>query len=175
MNNKKTTCCFSGHRKIENIQQYRPIVEDLIERLVINGYTDFVCGGAKGWDTFAAKIVLSEQEKFNWINLHLILPVPPAKQTYNYSPQEKADYDYNLKHAAEVKILSPHYYNGCMLKRNKVMAEMSSFCIAFYTSYKSGTFQTVKLVESCGGKVENAAKLYRVGGEKNNAEQLRLW
>ncbi len=57
---KDKTVCFSGHRKIP-IEQYEIIRERLetaITSLIHQGYCYFGTGGAIGFDTLAAEMVL---------------------------------------------------------------------------------------------------------------------
>ena len=55
-----TSACFTGHRNItesDNIQ-LKTLLDKTICALVRRGVTDFYCGGALGWDTMCANMVL---------------------------------------------------------------------------------------------------------------------
>jgi len=74
MNNH--SCCFTGHRDIPT--EARASIQKRLEAEVINlilqGVTDFYAGGALGFDTMAAIMVLSLKEDFPQIRLCLALP-----------------------------------------------------------------------------------------------------
>ena len=73
---KNRRCCFTGHRFISNehmdkIEKNLPIV---IRTLAECGITEFLSGGALGFDMIAAKAVIREREKNGDIRLVLTLP-----------------------------------------------------------------------------------------------------
>ena len=72
------TCCFTGHRKIpkEDYGVIRRITRQYVEFLAGNGVTNFLAGGAVGYDLMCALIVLSLKEKFHDIRLEIVLPSP---------------------------------------------------------------------------------------------------
>ena len=56
------TCCFAGHRKLP-IRQIERIVLNLdreVDNLIAQGVTDFISGGALGFDHIAAIYVSTE-------------------------------------------------------------------------------------------------------------------
>ena len=61
--NQKNTCCFSGHRIVKS-QDYDNILANLdkiLETLYNKGITNFISGGALGFDTLAAESVINIQ------------------------------------------------------------------------------------------------------------------
>lgn len=65
------TCCFSGHRKIP-VDKIQLIVERLnheIDDLIRHGVTDFISGGAPGFDHIAAALVIAKKEMGQKIRL----------------------------------------------------------------------------------------------------------
>ena len=61
--------------------------------------------------------------------------------------------------ADKVKVLAPHYYNGCMQKRNRHLVDCSSACICFLTKHESGTAYTVNYAKENGLKIVNVIDL----------------
>jgi hypothetical protein len=59
----------------------------------------------------------------------------------NHSDKSKAD---------KIIILAPHYYNGCMQKRNRHLVDCSSACICFLTKHEGGTACTVDYAKQKG-------------------------
>lgn len=144
---KNSTCFFTGHRDIPD-GLYDEIYNNTVKKitdLADKGYTDFICGGAVGFDTLAAKAVLSLRGSLN-IKLHLILPC--GDQTKFFSDAQKEEY-FNIKEACDsVSVLYDKYFRGCMHARNRAMADASSYCIAFCTKKSGGTAYTVNYAES---------------------------
>jgi len=140
---KAITCFFTGHRDIPEYR-YNDIYNQtvsLIQKLYREGVKVFVCGGAVGFDTLAAKAVLELRELLD-IKLHLVLPC--KNQSDYFSPSQKSDYEYVLQSCDSSETLYEHYVRGCMHARNRKMVEMSSACIAFCQKSTGGAAYTVK-------------------------------
>ncbi len=137
------TCFFTGHREIPT-ERYDAIYEQTvynIKKLYREGITNFVCGGAIGYDTLAAKAVLDVREILD-IKLHIVIPC--QNQSASFSEKQKADYDYILQNCDSSETLFDHYVRGCMHARNRKMADMSTACIAYCTQQTGGSAYTVK-------------------------------
>lgn len=140
---RNNTCCFTGHREIPEPERER-IYHDLygaVSTLIEKGVTRFRCGGARGFDTMAALIIL-DIKKLN-PKVSLIVDVPCQNQHSRWKSDERAALDYILSVADEVNILSPHYYNGCMQYRNRYMVDRSAYLIAYQTKPVGGSAYTV--------------------------------
>ncbi len=159
MENKEKTCCFTGHRKIEPslMNDIRWRTEKEVDRLIANGYTDFLCGGAIGYDTLAALIILLKREQNPNIRLQLCLPC--RGQASKWGERDKAFYEHILKQADGVVYISEHYTPYCMHQRNRYMVDRSSCCIAycFEPTAKGGSSYTVRYAENMGIRVINLA------------------
>lgn len=158
MDYKSQTCCFTGHR---NIAPYSP--ESVFEQtkatvflLISRGYKYFGTGGALGFDTIAAQAVLSIKQTNPEIKLILVLPC--ENQTKYWNRQDINIYNDIKSKADKIKILSPHYYNGCMQKRNRHLVDCSSACICFLTKPDSGTAYTVDYAKQNGLDIINIAE-----------------
>ena len=70
------TCCFTGHRKIPaNLRALIAVeIEKRIVELIDQGYIIFETGGALGFDTVAAQVVLRVRNRYPYIRLVLVLP-----------------------------------------------------------------------------------------------------
>lgn len=149
----KNTCCFTGHRYISRakIPYIKARLSVLILKMIKLGVTDFICGGALGFDTIAAKMVLEFRRIFPSISLILYLPC--YEQTKNWLDSDKNVYNEILKKADRVVYTSEKYYSGCMHKRNRAMIEASSYCIAYLTKNEGGTYFTVNYAEKNGTTV----------------------
>ncbi len=59
---KEKNCCFTGHRKLPQykINYIIKRLDHEIENLIAQGVTDFISGGAMGFDLIAASAILSK-------------------------------------------------------------------------------------------------------------------
>lgn len=69
---------FSGHRKItESVEEVGGRLRAAVLRCIKNGKTNFIAGGALGFDILAERIILDLKEYYPNIMLTLALPCPP--------------------------------------------------------------------------------------------------
>jgi len=156
---KEKTCCFSGHRNIpaEKRETIYQRLKTEIKNLVQNGYTDFLAGGALGFDTLAAEAVLNLKTYFPKIRLVLILPC--ISQEKYWSDDDKIKYEEIKFLADEVYYTSQTYFNGCMHKRNRYLVDKSSVCICYMTDTKGGTAFTVSYAQKHNLRIINISDL----------------
>ena len=144
---KNKSCCFTGHRDVapEKLPLVKEKLNAAITDAVSRGYSDFYNGGAIGFDILAAEAVLEIKKSCPDIRLHII--VPCENQSLKWGKKEIERYEAVKAAADEVKILSPHYFRGCMQIRNRYMVDASSLCIAYVERLSGGSADTVKYAE----------------------------
>lgn len=151
------TCCFTGHRTLKFTQELCDNLAVTLTGLIDSGVTDFYAGGALGWDMFCEKMILRLKKDFPHIRLHLVLPCPPENQTYNWNDEAKAAY-YKIMNAADsTETISETYYSGCMQKRNQKLVDLADVCVCYYTNFRSGTGQTVRMAQKKNIRIINLA------------------
>lgn len=157
MENK--ACCFSGHRKIESdkIDILCQRLENTVRKLIADGYMDFYTGGAVGFDTLAAQAVLTLEEEYPDIRLHVIKPC--ENQTRGWSDENREKHDKINEKAFEVKCLSQGYYDGCMQVRNRFLVDNCNLLVAYLTKSDGGSAYTVRYAEKSGKTVINLAEV----------------
>lgn len=151
--NNHKACCFTGHRIISRDNRKFVIEKtfEICEELIENGYTDFIAGGALGFDTIAAQCILELREKYNKIKLILALPCKNQCRGWKKSDIEK--YEEIVKKADEIIYISEEYYPDCMKKRNRYMVDKSTACVAYLTRMSGGTAYTVTYAVEQGKKI----------------------
>ena len=150
---REKTCCFTGHRLIP-AGEYVSLqweVEQAVEELIQRGVCRFVTGGALGFDTLAAEVILELRKKYPCIHLYLMLPCQGQEKHWNRVDQRR--YRKVLARADQVDYVAEHYFNGCMQLRNRAMVEASAYCVAYCTRYTGGTAYTVRQARQMGLKV----------------------
>ena len=75
---REQTCCFTGHREIneKDLAKIQKRTREVIVSLIEKGVVYFGAGGARGYDTLAAETVLKLKNDFPQIKLILVLPCP---------------------------------------------------------------------------------------------------
>ena len=149
------TVCFTGHRQINasHVSMLGKALEDVICRLMERGAAVFRTGGAKGFDTVAALMVLELRETHPEIRLELILPF--RGQQEHWGDEDIYVYDYVLARADRVEYLYERYVDGCMLARNRRLVEGSDVCVAYCTRSVGGTAYTCRQAQQAGVELIN--------------------
>ena len=137
-------CFFTGHRVIpeEDIPNIRNLLLSTCTLLITKyGVTDFITGGALGFDTLAARIVLELKQKYD-IRLHIFIPC--SDQAKRWSAEHRKTWE-DINNAADsVRAISETTYTpGCMQKRNKAMVDSALFGVAYCTKISGGTYSTL--------------------------------
>ena len=153
---KESTCCFTGHRKLyKPVEELIPPLKAAIDDMYSRGVRNFCCGGALGFDTLAAQMVLELKKTRDDVRLVLILPCP--EQANRWAGRDIAEYERIKSLADEVIITSPHYTSFCMHVRNHRLVDESAYCIAYLVVNKGGTASTVDYAAQQGVKTVNIA------------------
>ncbi len=156
--NKNTTCCFTGHRNLTNAEkkECKEKLQRASDAFVKMGVTDFIVGGAIGFDTVAAVTLINLRTNL-YPHIRITVAVPFEGQSKYFQPADRALYATILERADNVIILSKDYHPYCMSVRNRYMVDNSRYCVSYLTAEKGGTFQTVKYARSKGLTLFNLA------------------
>lgn len=152
---KSKTSCFTGHRKLPR-QKMKQILINLdkeVNNLIRAGVTDFISGGALGFDQVAASVIIAK--KMAGEGIRLIFALPCKNQDAKWSAKQKEIYHSLLAEADEIIYVSEEYFEGCMKKRNYYMLDRSAYCICAHLYNTGGTFQTVKYARNSNVVVVN--------------------
>jgi len=151
------TCCFTGHRNIP--QEETPILEEklevLIRSLVRHGVIYYGAGGALGFDTLSAHVVLKLRRELPQIKLILVLPCPDQAQ--KWSKRDREIYEKIKMQANKVVYTSPKYTRDCMFIRNRHLVDYSGTCVCYLIKQQGGTAYTVNYAQEQGLKIINLA------------------
>jgi uncharacterized phage-like protein YoqJ len=151
---REKSVCFTGHRIVGSdfsLGRLGTIVVDTIE----SGFDTFIVGGALGFDTIVAKLILMAKKDFPHIKLHVYIPC--NNQDAKWSMADKQEYRKILDRADYVDMVDRPYFDGCMQERNYKMVDNASVCICYYTGKRSGTSQTVNYAKRQGLKIINTS------------------
>lgn len=152
---KSTTVCFSGHRPEKLpfegeptnpcIIKLKSLLYKEIYDSIMDGYTTFICGLARGIDLWAGQIVLDLKNEFPHIELVSVKPYENHGQSFRGSDRFMLS---NIIYQSDKVItIGETYTRDCMKKRNYYMVDNSSKLIAFVSDYRSGTGQTIRYAQ----------------------------
>lgn len=153
MDMKEKTVCFSGHRVFHDPKEEIAVkLQATVRKSISEGFTEYIAGGAIGFDALAAWTVIRLREEFPQIRLILALPCPPEEQALKWTEEEKAEHQEIINLADEVKVLSDKFTSSCMLERNRFMVDNSSRLICYLrsASARGGTKYTVGYAQKQG-------------------------
>ncbi len=153
-----TAVCFTGHRTLPRAKAaaLQATLCAKIRDFARVGVTDFLAGGAVGFDMLAAICVLNLQKEFPAIRLFLILPC--ANHTAVWGKRDLALFARIKEKASGIHYVTQEPYKaGCMQARNRYLVDHASACIAFLTQGKGGTAFTVSYAKKKGLDVINLA------------------
>lgn len=149
-----SSCFFTGHRIIpeSDLKWMKSCLHRVCLRLITEyGVSDFIAGGALGFDTVAADTVIWLRKKYD-IRLHLYLPC--VNQTRGWSKENKEEYNRICDKADDIRLITNGpYYDGCMQKRNRAMVDSAKFGIAYCTAMRGGTYSTLSYAAKRGRNV----------------------
>lgn len=161
LNKKIASVCFTGHRELTNTEIH--IISHrltfLLKKLILeHELTNCFAGGAVGFDTVAAKNVLSLKDDYPSLKLHLILPCQGQEKSWNVL--QKQEYEIIKERADTVRVLAPFFYNGCMQARNRELLRNTDLCIAYLRkgTKSGGSLNTVLQATKLGIPVINIAE-----------------
>ncbi len=151
------SCCFTGHRNIpeeEKILIMRRLYKKICE-LAEKGCIIFNVGGALGFDTIAADMVLRAKKNHPQLQLHLYRPYP--NQSERWSESDRAFYEMIKSKADKVYYSADRYSPAAISTRNRRLVDNSDYCIAYCTKSTGGTVYTLKYAVEMGLDFENIA------------------
>ena len=158
-NIKECSVCFTGHRQIlpHHMQLIPQRLEYAISWLTRQGFTNFIAGGAVGFDMLAAEAVLRARQCGAGVTLFLALPCRDQTARWK-NPHTLARYERLIREADDVFYLQEAYTATCMHARNRFMVDHSAVCMAYYNNGGGGgTAYTIRYAEKQGLPIVNLA------------------
>ncbi len=121
---------------------------DAVRTAAGEGYDTFLCGMARGCDTYFAEAVLS-------LGLRLEAYLPCPTQADRWSEEDKARQTGLLLQCSAVYMVEPNYSKGCMLRRNRVMVDGCDALLTVYDGSPGGTGATIEYAGRQGREIRS--------------------
>ena len=137
---KDKTCCFFGHRTINETEELKSKLKEIIEKLIVENSVDtFLFGSKSRFNSLCQETVTELKEKYPHIKLiYVRAEYPDINEQYtNYLLESYEDtyYPEHIRNSGK----------ATYVERNYEMINKSHFCIVYYdeqnapTTRKSGT------------------------------------
>lgn len=162
---KEKTVCFSGYRlekmpmhgdtHAPEVELIRKKLQQAILDAIAQGYNNFICGMANGWDTWAFD-TLTAIRGFRGDKITIEAAIPYRKELKG---KAKRIEDAQLSDADKITYCSEAYHSGVFHIRNRYMVDNSSLLICYYDGKSGGTAYTVGYAEKQGTKIVNLANI----------------
>ena len=150
--NRDNTCCFSGYRPEKlpwgadesdpRCVGLKEALKDATEGIIRSGVRHFICGMARGSDTYFCDAVLSLREEYAFATLEAAIPY--EAQARRWQDEERERYSRLVGLCDYVTYISREYTRGCIFVRNRYMVDNASVLLAVYDGKPGGTGNTLK-------------------------------
>ena len=156
---RECSCAFTGHRVIPraDYERIKSNTVAAVRALLARGFYHFLVGGALGFDTLAARIILMLRESHP--EIRLTVAVPCEGQSDGWQEADRVRYEKIIEHADRALLLSRGYSRSAMLKRNRYMIDNSAACIAYLTKNRGGSAYTVNYASERGLEIINTENI----------------
>ena len=140
MNKELYTCCFFGHRTINETEELKSKLIEIIEKLIVKKQVDtFLFGSKSRFNSLCQETVTQIKEKYPHIKrVYVRAEYPDINEQYTNYLLESYEETYYPEH-----IIGSG--RAAYVERNYEMIDNSHYCIVFYdepnapTTRKSGT------------------------------------
>lgn len=148
---KKITCCFTGHRpeklpwgddeSSQDCIALKGRLARTLDELYRRGFRHFISGMAQGCDLYFAEAVLALRKGNPDVVVEAAIPCP--SQARSWREEERARYQCILDRCDLETVVQQNYTQGCMLRRDRYMVDRSALLLAVYNGSSGGTRYTI--------------------------------
>ena len=144
---------FTGHRNYSETTNNK--LREVIQGLIAEGYTAYLCGMAEGFDIAAAEVVLALKELSPQLELHCVIPFK-GHISKMPSTEWAERYARILSQADSIITLAEQYDATVYHQRNDYLVQSADCLICYYSGrVRSGTGYTVRRAMKKGIRVAN--------------------
>ena len=154
-------CFFTGHHRIGAQVSDKLLLrlKATVSYLLSKGVTEFHTGGAVGFDTFAAMMIIDLKRYHP--EIRLVLDLPFLNQSELWDDKNKRLYSFILEHADKTNYACNKVVKDAgevkkyLLERNRMMADSCYYCVAYFSGAHGGTDYTVSYAKKAGCEIIN--------------------
>ncbi len=167
------SCCFTGHRNIpkDKVTTIVAGLKSTVSYYASKGITNFRAGGALGFDTLAAAVVIDLKRSNP--QMRLILDLPYEGQADTWTEDQKRIYQFTKDNADQINFYgdaptNKKAFSELMFKRNRALVDNSQYCVCYLNKRRGGTLYTVEYAKKHGLEIFNLA-------EEENLKQYSIF
>ena len=157
---KEKTCCFFGHRTINETEELKSKLIEIIEKLIVDENVDtFLFGSKSRFNSLCQETVTKIKEKYPHIKrIYVRSEYPDINEQYTNYLLESYEETYYPEHIRSSG-------RAAYVERNYEMINKSKFCIVYYdepnapTTRKSGTKIALAYAAKKGKQIINITSL----------------
>lgn len=132
-------CCIIGHSEINELDLSK--IDEVLENLISNGFTEFYSGGMGNFDKICANKIFKLKDKYPFIKNYIVIPY----LSFNIFNKEIFD---DIIYPE----LEKYHFKSAIIYRNKWLIDNSNLALCYinYTwggAYKTFTYCTKKQLE----------------------------
>jgi uncharacterized phage-like protein YoqJ len=149
------TCAFSGYRPEKlpwgadetdpRCKRLKRKLRDIVDSLYVSGVRHYICGMARGADTYFCEAVLDMREQLRSGGRDVVTveaAIPCETQARRWPEPDRERYNALVARCDKQTLISREYTPDCMQKRNKYMVDNSSVLVAVFDGKFGGTMST---------------------------------
>ena len=145
-------CAFTGHRpehlpwgRDEDDPRCRALkilLRRTVQQVYDRGFRTFLCGMARGCDTYFCEEVLHLRDRVQ--NITVEAAIPCLSQSSGWTPEQRSRYQDLLALCNYRTVVQEKYDAGCMHRRNRYMVDHSQLLLAVHDGSPGGTRYTIE-------------------------------
>ena len=121
------TCCFIGHREINETEELKTKLREIIENLIVNKSVDtFLFGSKSRFNSLCYELVTSIKNKYPHIKRVYV------RAEYPYINDDYKSYLLTLYEATYYPEKIKNAYKAVFVERNYEMINNSKYCVFYY-------------------------------------------
>jgi uncharacterized phage-like protein YoqJ len=131
--NRDNSCSFSGYRpeklpwgireSDDRCKELKQRLEAELERVYLSGIRHYICGMARGSDTYFCEAVLELRRKYPDVTLEAAIPC--EEQAAKWPEEDRGRYFELVSQCDYETYVSRRYTSDCMTRRNRYMVDSS--------------------------------------------------
>lgn len=152
MRGRPVACAFTGHRPEKlpwgeneydlRCRALRERIHNTLERAYAAGYRHFICGMARGCDTYFCEEALALRARHQDVTVEAAIPC--LSQCAGWPEEDKERYRDLLSRCDYETLVQERYTPACMHRRNQYMVNHASLLIAVHDGSPGGTRSTIE-------------------------------
>lgn len=126
---REKTCCFIGHRHVDDRNGMKRKIKQCVEELIVkNGVDTFLFGSKSVFDDLALEAVTELKEKYPHITRVYV------RSMYSYISEQYKEYLLTLTDETFMPAMVENAGRAAYVKRNQYMIDNSAYAVFYYDS-----------------------------------------